>query len=66
MTPEERFSRIETTLDRVANTLAAITDNQVKFDTVLSVLAEEQIKLSQEMRAMERRWEAYLNTIRPQ
>jgi hypothetical protein len=59
MTTEERFTRIETILERVA-------ENQQKFDTVLSVLAESQITLQKEMRALERQWQAYLNTIRPQ
>jgi len=66
MTTDARFNRIETTLERVANSLAAITDNQVKFDAVLSTLAESQITLQQEMRNLERQWQAYLNTMRPQ
>jgi hypothetical protein len=66
MTTEERFQRIEGILDRVA-------DNQQKFDAVLSILAEAQIKLTEaqketqeQMRNLERQWAAYLNTIRPQ
>jgi hypothetical protein len=66
MTTEERFTRIESILERVV-------DNQAKFDTVLATLAEAQINLAQaqketqeQMRALERQWQAYLNTIRPQ
>jgi hypothetical protein len=65
MTTEERFERIEGILDRVA-------DNQSKFDVVLSTLAEAQIELAQaqketqeQIRALERQWQAYLTTIRP-
>jgi hypothetical protein len=65
MTVEERFERMESILERVAV--------QAKFDTVLSTLAEAQISLAQaqketqeQMRALERQWQAYLNTIRPQ
>ncbi len=37
MTTEERFDRIESILERVV-------DNQAKFDTVLSVLADSHVK----------------------
>lgn len=73
MTSEQRFDRIENALDRMATTLGTVVDNQHKFDTVLSVLAEAQVKLTEEhsklaseMRALERQWQAYLLTIRPQ
>jgi len=66
MTTEERFTRIETILEKVV-------DNQAKFDTVLATLAEAQIELAQaqketqeQMRALERQWQAYLTTLRPQ
>jgi hypothetical protein len=80
MTTEERFDRIESILERVV-------DNQGKFDTVLSVLAESHVKTQeahlkteeslqslaaevartqQGLQALERQWQAYLTTIRPQ
>jgi hypothetical protein len=59
------FDRIESILERVVD--------QAKFDTALGTLAESQISLAQaqketqeQMRALERQWQAYLNTIRPQ
>jgi hypothetical protein len=80
MTSNQRFERIENALDRITNTLGAVVDNQAKFDAVLSDLAESHIKTQEELRTLtiqvtrtqeglatlERQWQAYLNTIRPQ
>jgi hypothetical protein len=73
MTAEERFARIENILEIVVN-------NQHHHDETLSILAESHIKTQQEIQdlaaqvrqtkdnldKLERQWQAYLNTIRPQ
>jgi hypothetical protein len=67
MTTEERFNRIEDqlatitgALGRITTTLAQVVNSQAKFDTVLSLLAEAQIKQQEQMAALERQWQAYL------
>ncbi len=67
--------------------LERVVDNQAKFDTVLSVLAEAQVRTEEArfkteeslqnlaaeaartqrgLQALERQWQAYLTTLRPQ
>ena len=45
MTPEERFNRIESILDRVV-------DTQLQIDTTVLALAESHIKLAEAMREL--------------
>jgi hypothetical protein len=66
MTIDERLERLTSVVETLAASVAA-HDDQIE---ALIKIAEEQRKDAQEQRkdilALNRRWEAYLNTIRPQ
>lgn len=80
MTTEERFTRIESILERVVDrqeqtdeTVATLLDSQIKLTgevakTQLQVqaLGHAVEQLGQQTSALERQWQAYLTTIRPQ
>ena len=80
MTVEERFNRIETILERLADrqeqqddTLTTLTESQIKLTDSHIKLAEQQAKTEMQVQALgifveqlERQWQAYLNTLRPQ
>ena len=80
MTTEERFTRMESILER-------LVDRQDQQDEVLTTLAESQIRLTESQTQLtstveqtqiqvqalshavdllSRQWQAYINTIRPQ
>ena len=80
MTTEERFTRIESIVERVVDrqeqtgeTLATLAESQIKLTESQIKLTEEVAKTQMQVQALghavenlERQWQAYLNTIRPQ
>ena len=94
MTVEERFNRIETILERLADrqeqqddTLTTLSESYINMAELQTRLTESHIKLaeqqtktemqvqalgivverlSQQTADLERQWQAYLNTLRPQ
>jgi len=73
MTIEERFNRIESILEKVADnqakqdvTLTTLIDSHIQTQEELQALAAEVRKTQEGLQTLERQWQAYLTTIRPQ
>ena len=80
MTTEQRFERMEAILERMVDrqeqfddALTTLTESQInlteaqaKTDLQIKAIGLAMEQLQQQTAALERQWQAYINTIRPQ
>ena len=65
MTTEERFTRIETNLDKLTGVVATLAETVVAHDNQIEGLIAAGVDQKKAIEALTREWQAYLRTIRP-